>query len=677
MAAITAQEFAVLDGLATQLGIPHRFSASSGDADSDINGWLHYALADFNQSAAMVALRIQLKTTLGMNIMPTEIELFPYYYAQMQLSVLPVSTWSAGLYVDSVAGAIGAPVSALTGAGLFGLVPSATAPKIYQNAVRGNNGIFYQNDGSPYRYMSANQAAAHLRSDVGSWSVCGESRIDKFGEQPIWSCLRSDGDPSERMWLRIVGNSYVFRKTVGGITQADLSATVSAAHYDDTMWALVCSAGVLTFYERSFDQTTEVVTVLGLQTGGPLSAAVDRFSFGASVSSVPFEGYSGYQTKFAECPTALTAANVHLLFDTWQRNGALTTGANGMRAIEPGDSIMGEVQDIYTSAGMRNILAELWGTNGASVFPRGGPESGGIGGTTGAQRLCQSSWNSGQTISQIGTQALVDIAANAGVPSSRFWLCYMGGGDNNALAAPATIVSTFHIYFTAAMNAGIAQDSHFFVAVSKGLIPNQNGAIQANLVSLYPLLSAEIASLQASYPGRIYVADWYQAVGTTWSATYFGADSGHMNRAGCIQCGLDPTCGTVNARNEAGETLAARFFRESATLNRPALTVAVAAPANGGSAAHGATVTVTCDVSRIGGKPSIVVDGNAKALMAPIDIYDFILFSGSYIKVPHISWTGAWVTGAGDVGVRSIRVDFVDADGVTTASSVPISYTIT
>lgn len=95
MTALTPTAFRVLNNLAVTLGVEPRFATSSGDAASDVNGWLGSVLADSNNSPQMVALRASLKASLGSNVALTEADFFSYYFAL--LSASPATIWGANL----------------------------------------------------------------------------------------------------------------------------------------------------------------------------------------------------------------------------------------------------------------------------------------------------------------------------------------------------------------------------------------------------------------------------------------------------------------------------------------------------------------------------------------------------------------------------------------------------
>jgi len=593
------------------------------------------------------------------------------------LATIDKALFAHGLYVVSVPGNQGDAVGALASSSgaTLSLTASAIAPTVFLNAAFGNKGVKFVNDGNiGYDYLTCHAMAPYLRSATGNWTIPFEGRIDKSGEQPIWSGQCSN-DTNERMSLRFAGGSWIFRRQNPSGTQT-LTGPVVKYPTDDVRVTVKCTAGVITIHDRAYDETVDRVTTLGTITGADFSSAFDHFAFAASFASVPFEGCTCYGAKWAfpingsGTPLALSNADISTLHSEWQFDSLLVAGPNRLGLIRPGDSIEMEVQDIYTGAGMRNIEAEFYGTNGLSVAVRGGTEAGGAG-YLGITRYAATSANSGQTIDQITTQALVDIAAS--VAKVGYWPCYMGGGDNNALVAPATIAANFVAKFTAVFNSLTAPLARRFTRISR-LIPNQNSSIQANLVTLAGIWNAQVvAPLQAAFPGAIYVSDRYLAVGGVWSSQYFGADSGHMNRAGCIQCTLDPVYGDLAAKNELNETLAQRLLRESPTLNRVPLTGAITSPAPASSFTHGTTQTVLCDVSRIGGKPTLVVDGSDVGTLYPIEIYDYASFSGSYVKKPHVQWGYALTIPA--AGSHTMAVRYLDADGVTTYTTPSVAFT--
>lgn len=95
MTALTATAFNVLNNLAITLGVEPRFASGSGDAASDVNGWLGSVLADTNNSPQLIALRASLKASLGSNVALTEADLFSYYF--QLLSASPATIWGANL----------------------------------------------------------------------------------------------------------------------------------------------------------------------------------------------------------------------------------------------------------------------------------------------------------------------------------------------------------------------------------------------------------------------------------------------------------------------------------------------------------------------------------------------------------------------------------------------------
>lgn len=82
--------------LATQLGVEPRFASTSGDAQSDVDGWLGSVLANENRSAAANALRASLTASAGSNVALTELELFSYYRALLTIDS-PADIWPGAL----------------------------------------------------------------------------------------------------------------------------------------------------------------------------------------------------------------------------------------------------------------------------------------------------------------------------------------------------------------------------------------------------------------------------------------------------------------------------------------------------------------------------------------------------------------------------------------------------
>lgn len=76
---LTSAQFSLLDSLASTARVSHQFSAGSGYCQSDVYGWLAYAVSDVNQSAPMKVLRETIRVAIGANITPGAKELFDYY----------------------------------------------------------------------------------------------------------------------------------------------------------------------------------------------------------------------------------------------------------------------------------------------------------------------------------------------------------------------------------------------------------------------------------------------------------------------------------------------------------------------------------------------------------------------------------------------------------------------
>jgi hypothetical protein len=81
MPALSTFNYNVLSVLAAQLGLKPVWSLASGDAASDVDDWLAYALSDYVQSSQLVALRQQVKTSIGSNVTPDAKRMFEYYRA--------------------------------------------------------------------------------------------------------------------------------------------------------------------------------------------------------------------------------------------------------------------------------------------------------------------------------------------------------------------------------------------------------------------------------------------------------------------------------------------------------------------------------------------------------------------------------------------------------------------
>lgn len=596
------------------------------------------------------------------------------------------------LYVpaSSITGSPGASIGTVPSVyGSSSLVPSPTAPTVVANAVGGNNGAWYPNDGAPYQYFTCNPLASSLLAVAGSWTVVLHNRLDHPGDHPLMALLRSDIGTTEELWIRSTSESLTVKRTSGGTTQT-LTAARSPDPYSDTMIAVRCNAGVITIFERSSGKTTEAISSAGMLSGIDLSAAANCLTFGASVwGSLVGELMGGFQNGWGIWASALTDTNIHDIFNEWQFDNYLVTQTNGLGAMSPGDSVLVGPGDQVTGGGMRDFVSDFWSREGLSFYSYGGIQAGGTNngygeGRLGLVRNTFTSCLSGQNIAQICTQALLDIA-NSPTPV-RYWLCYMGGADNNFLTPPATIKASYIAGFSSVMDAMIATEvpggSLSFASISP-IIPIEDTSIQANCVAFYAVWPSIVSSLQSKYPGRVYAGDMFAAMGGVAQVPrYFNNDAtglgGHPNRAGYGVMMLDPVNGMLNAKNEIGERLGQRFRRASPSAARPvALSGTILTPSTGASIAHGSTQTFTFDCSRMASTPRLKVDGITKGIGTALDSLDFVAFLGAYVHRAHNTFTFDWVTGAGDVGAHTVTVEFTDVDVVTVAVSAGIAFTVT
>lgn len=90
MKALSPTEYAVLSALATQLQAEQVWSIASGDAGSDVNGWLGNTLSDTVRSPQVVALREQVRQILGSNVTPDAAAMFKYYRSLVDGAPVPL-----------------------------------------------------------------------------------------------------------------------------------------------------------------------------------------------------------------------------------------------------------------------------------------------------------------------------------------------------------------------------------------------------------------------------------------------------------------------------------------------------------------------------------------------------------------------------------------------------------
>lgn len=607
---------------------------------------------------------------------------------------LPLSFWANGGFWD-FSTLSGAQNDSLTVAmpsliGSNSLTPSVTVPpKLHINGVGGLNAGRTVEDtatGANFQYWTCDAVAPILRSN--SWTVYWYGRRHTSKEQPFWSCLRSDGGATEQLFGRMVSETLVLRKrsTVGGVTNHTAVRCPDPYSFLQAAWVL--DAGTVSIYSQIEGETTVIQASLGAIDVNALSAAVNRFTFHASRSSVPFEAFSGYLGKCGVSDAPLSAAQAAALFAQTRAAEYVRPRATARHFIVPGDSITLCVQDSFFSAGWREILATFCYDNAISWESYASGQGGGGTGAGGAGifrlGLTGNTWtsaNSGQTIAQIQTQALADIAA-APTPV-RFYPCMMGCGDNNALTAPATIAASYLSAATAILTAGIARDLEFRLAVTT--IPPLNRATLAstddNAQAFNALLKAPAGiwdQLDALFPSnKLFRWDCYAALDNTWSAADFGADNSHPQRStGHAKMSCRSDYGQLWA-TDGTQNLATWLRAQSPSVAKPcALVGALTAPTGGASLPNATPVSVTATCTRVACKAEFKLDGAVVAVMTPVDTYTHFA-AGVQHHTPVMRYSYTWTPGALAIGARTLTVTFTDPDETTIVTSAGVSVTVT
>lgn len=607
---------------------------------------------------------------------------------------LPLSFWAGGGYWDlsTLSGAQNAAISSaipsLVGANV--LTPSAAVnPKLHMNAVAGLNSARLVEDtatGANFQYLTCNPLSAIFQGSPAGWVVYMQCRTHKSGNKAMWSTLRGDGGSTEQLFGRFNAESLSLQKKTGAGGTTNYTATRHTDPYSYTQIAWVFDGSHVFIYYLAEGQTTLLSQDCGAVDATALSANITRFTFGASVSSVPFEAWSGYITKCAVANTSATAAQIAALFAQVTATNYVRTRAQAPLFIYPGDSITKCDQDQYMNCGHREMLSTFIYDNGLSWYGYANGQGGGGTGIGGAgiyrQGLSGDTWssaNSGQTIAQIKTQALLDIS---GAPTAvRFYPCIMGDGDNNSLVAPATMAASFKSAAISVLDAGIARDAAFRMSVTT--LPPLNratlAAIDDNAQAFNSLLrdaGGIFDQLDALYPSnKLFRWDSYRSLGDVWSATYYGADASHPLREGHAQMSCHATYGQLWA-SDGTQTLATWLRGQSPTTAKPcSLTGIITAPAGGSTPTHAVSTTVTAECTRVACKAEFKVDGVVVATMSPVDTYSHFA-SGTYAHTPKMRYTFSWTPTLVDVGVRTLTVTFTDPDSVTVATSAGVSVTV-
>jgi lysophospholipase L1-like esterase len=104
MSTLLTSQYGILRELASQLGLRAVWSSSSGDAPSDVNDWLAYALSDSVQSSQLIALRERIRLLIGSNVTPGAKVLFEYYRGLLDGNGQLPSTVTPALWFNGTTG---------------------------------------------------------------------------------------------------------------------------------------------------------------------------------------------------------------------------------------------------------------------------------------------------------------------------------------------------------------------------------------------------------------------------------------------------------------------------------------------------------------------------------------------------------------------------------------------
>jgi len=603
-------------------------------------------------------------------------------------NVLPLSFWASGGYWDlsALSGSDNAAIS--SGAGALTslsnsalLVPSTTvAPKLGINAVGGKNAartLWDSASGANFQYFTCNALSALFRGSPTGWTIFMHTRQDKSGDMPLWSALRSDGISTEQLFGQMIGEHYVLQKNTPGGGLVTQTAARHPDPYSDTLVAWVFDGTNVTIYTRPAGQTTTIVDSLGALDINALSAAVNRFTFCASVSSVPFNTFTGYVGKMGASALAASSSQIAALFD-----GITGTNYVATQVASPNISTCGAsrtmcTQDIIGASGWRDILSRFIYTNGLSWytyaqgvagFPSASPPFRiGVSGNT----FCSGA--SSQDCTSISNQAVLDIINSPG--PTRLWVGVLSDQDANLGHSVGVAMANAKAACIAIMNAGLARDPLFRIAPFDS--PPLQDATENALIGTYHTAYAQSGGLwdqlDALYPSnKVFRPSWWTIENGTWTVADWGADTAHLNHFGCLKGGHV----LLNSRDADGTIFGVWLRAQSPSAARPpALSGSIMSLSNGFSLPHGTPVTLTVDSTRVGFNANVTAGSNS-GVAVPAEIYDSFPMSGGYSKALHPQSTFTFTPSVGDIGPMTISVTFTDVDGVTTATA-SITGTVT
>lgn len=603
------------------------------------------------------------------------------------ISTIPLSFWLSGGYWDlsalpgNQADQISTTLASQIGANV--LTPSSTVkPQVWDNAVGGNRAAHFTSSdtGANETYYTSNNLAALFQGTPTSFVVAMHFRQTRLLDMPLWSVLRGDGASNEQLWGRQTAEKFQLRKNSAGGGLVTKIGRSNLDPYGDMIVIWILDSGNISIFSAANADVTPYVDALGAYDVNSLSAGLNRFTAFSSVSSVPFEGANGYLGKLAVSSASLAGAGytpttfAAQLVNQWRASNYLVKQAATGRCVSiPGDSETLGAQDTVSNAGRRGMFAQFCYDNALSLYTVS--TSPGVRAGSGIGNTFSSSFSS-QTIANIQASAVADLAA-APTPV-RFADIMAGDGDNNAGTATATMMASMQAMYIAVLNAGIARDPNFRIAVSTlPPISPPGGTIDLGVTAFNGAIGAVWNTIDGLYPSnKLFRWDAWRALGQVWSALYFGADPGHPNRLGLLTEALHTTYGLFRASD--GSTLLGNWLRaNSPTAAKPvALTCAITFPAPAATLPNGTPVTITGTCSRLGANVVVTLASqNGSALWT--ETYTVTTSFGGNDTTSNPQWALTVTPPAGDIGARTITAVATDIDGTTTASATGVAVTVT
>lgn len=430
------------------------------------------------------------------------------------------STWAAGGWWDLIT-VPGAPGAAIAGpqASLAGsnILTPASSPLVNATAVggqRGGNVVDTGVAGTEPRFSC--DALASLFPAGQPWSVYWDFRQSKQAEMPLWAALSSS--TTDAMGCRSIGERLCFRYRSAATGIVTVTGTIPLAYDYHRLGATYDGTNLRLYVDGVLDPATPVaVPSLGI--------TLNRFTWLASVSSIAFEGATGFSRRLCMSPSALSAANIATVDAYFVSNDWTLQGSSPLvpKLIAAGASILVGASDAVTGAGYRAGLSNAIITGRLSWLAVGDRPQGIV-------PLRETPAQSGQSAVQITTQVTSFVDARTGL-----LVIDLGNQEINAGQTAVQVQAAITTALRNSRAALYAVNPEAFVSVST-LLPYFEAGFNAVAAAVNAALPGIWSASDAEFPAAPKLLRWdgNSAMGgpSYVQANYNGVGDNHPNSTG-------------------------------------------------------------------------------------------------------------------------------------------------